>query len=705
VAQLKNIGTDYTFKHEVVWKNAIGFFILHVFAFCGFYLIITGYVRLVTVARTFLTAYVFSEGITIGAHRLYTHKSFKATPLLKAILIVLQCGAGQNSIFIWSRDHRLHHRYSDTIGDPHNAKRGFFFSHIGWLMTKKHPYLYILIAIVLPVWVPVHFFGETLWHSLLVCYFFRYVYQLNGTWLVNSAAHIWGSRPYDQNLQPVESWFVSFLSLGEGWHNYHHAFPWDYKAAELTMHFNFSATLIRFLETIGLAYDLKTASPEMVEKRIMRTGDGTHYKLGSDEARSSFTAIGPLHPLNPLYTTKFKEPEATLSAEGLPLFHEKDVFNLDSMKRVSNKFSEMILNKESLGTDLTYKHEIIWKNAFGFSIMHILAAYGFYEVHTLKGSTTRRRLQSRFICKLFSRYLLLLSKIEGFYLNYIFHILRQQTCRIVHQKNSLFVWARDHRLHHRFSDTDGDPHNSKRGFFFCHMGWLMAKKHPYVSELGRKIDISDLIADPLVMWQKKYYYHLYFLVAFLIPVAVPVYFFGETWTNAVLFCYFARYMFTLHVTWLVNSAAHLYGTRPYDKNLQPVESWFVSLVTLGEGWHNYHHTFPWDYKAAEQTMPLNFSATLIRFLEKIGLAYDLKSADPDMMKKRIIRTGDGTHYILGTDEHRSAVTAIGPLHPLNPTYTTTFKAPDAVLKAEGLPLYHEKDLLNIENTERFSNLG
>lgn len=67
-----------------------------------------------------------------------------------------------------------------------------------------------------------------------------------------------------RNLQPVETWFVSFLTQGEGWHNYHHAFPWDYKAAEYTMHFNLSATLIRFFEKIGIAYDLKSASPEMV---------------------------------------------------------------------------------------------------------------------------------------------------------------------------------------------------------------------------------------------------------------------------------------------------------------------------------------------------------------------------------------------------------------------------------------------------------
>lgn len=73
-----------------------------------------------------------------------------------------------------------------------------------------------------------------------------------------------------------------------------------------------------------------------VEKRIMRTGDGTHYIHGSDEARSSVTAIGPLHPLNPSYTTKFKAPDAILSTEGLPLFHEKDVLDLDNMKRISS---------------------------------------------------------------------------------------------------------------------------------------------------------------------------------------------------------------------------------------------------------------------------------------------------------------------------------------------------------------------------------
>ncbi|XP_053605580.1 acyl-CoA Delta-9 desaturase-like [Plodia interpunctella] len=356
------IGTDYKYKHEIVWKNAIGFLILHILGIWGFVVMLTGQINLKTFLWMVSYAYIGVEGVTIGAHRLFTHKSFKATPFLKATLILMQTISGQNSMFIWCRDHRLHHRYTDTDGDPHNSKRGFFFCHIGWLMTKKHPYvielgrkidmsdlqadwmvmlqkkyyyeMYFLLAFLIPVWVPVYYFDESWLSSVLCCYFFRYVATLNGTWLVNSAAHLYGTRPYDKNLQPVESWFVSFISLGEGWHNYHHAFPWDYKAAELSMHFNQSASIIRFFEKIGLAYDLKTASPEMVKNRIKRTGDGTHYELGNEESKKMVDARGILHPLNPSYNVVYEPPQIKLKLEGLPLFHEKDVLTDNSPVRL-----------------------------------------------------------------------------------------------------------------------------------------------------------------------------------------------------------------------------------------------------------------------------------------------------------------------------------------------------------------------------------
>ncbi|CAH2085623.1 unnamed protein product [Euphydryas editha] len=357
----KRIGTDYSYKHKIVWKNAIGFLFLHLLALWGLWICITRGIKLKTYLWTLLVLFFSSLGVTMGAHRLFAHKSFKARPLLKASLIICQTLAGQNSIFIWCRDHRLHHRYSDTDGDPHNSRRGFFFCHMGWLMYKKHPYvmdlgrridmsdlqedwmvmfqkkyyyyLYFLFAVFIPVAVPYYYFGESFKNAFLVCYMFRYVIQLNGTWLVNSAAHLYGTRPYDKKMQPVESWFVSLITFGEGWHNYHHTFPWDYKAAELSMHFNPTASFIRMFETLGLAYDLKSASPEMVMRRIRKSGDGTHYLLGNEKDKKSVTAIGLLHPLNPSYNVVYEAPDSMLEDKGLPLFHEQDVIDANLLKR------------------------------------------------------------------------------------------------------------------------------------------------------------------------------------------------------------------------------------------------------------------------------------------------------------------------------------------------------------------------------------
>lgn len=82
-------------------------------------------------------------GVTAGAHRLWAHRSYKARLPLRLFLAAGQCITGQNCIYIWARDHRIHHKYSDTDADPHNVRRGFFFSHVGWLMMKKHPDLKI----------------------------------------------------------------------------------------------------------------------------------------------------------------------------------------------------------------------------------------------------------------------------------------------------------------------------------------------------------------------------------------------------------------------------------------------------------------------------------------------------------------------------------------------------------------------------------
>lgn len=155
-------------------------------------------------------------------------------------------------------------------------------------------------------------------------------------------------------------------------------------------------------------------------------------------------------------------------------------------------------------------------------------------------------------------------------------------------QGSVIQWTRDHRVHHKFSDTDADPHNSLRGFFFSHLGWLLVKKHPNVIAAGKKIDLSDLEADPILVFQRKHYLNLGYLICFIIPTLIPVFGWNETWLNAFLVNAF-RYVLLLHVTWSLNSFAHMYGNKPYDQHMTPTQNIYVAAAALGEGWHNYHH--------------------------------------------------------------------------------------------------------------------
>jgi len=301
-----------------------------------------------------------------------------------------------------------------------------------------------------------------------------------------------------------------------------------------------------------------------------------------------------------------------------------------------------------IGTDPNFKREIVWKNVFGFILLHSGAFYGIYLCLTeakwltvaffwmltfftgvgITGGAHRLYSHKTYKAKLpLQLFLMMLQTMAG--------------------QNCMYIWVRDHRLHHKFSDTDADPHNAMRGFFFSHMGWLMSKKHPLVIQKGKTIDMSDMDADPLVMFQKKYYKTLYFIFALLIPVYIPVLFWGETPWNSLFVSYFLRYVTLLHITWTVNSIAHFYGTKPFDKNMVSVESRIVALWAGGEGWHNYHHAFPWDYKASEFGAGLNATGFFIDVMAHLGLAYDLREASPDVVKKRAMRTGDGSHKVYG----------------------------------------------------------
>ncbi|KAK1943956.1 Acyl-CoA desaturase [Phytophthora citrophthora] len=199
-------------------------------------------------------------------------------------------------------------------------------------------------------------------------------------------------------------------------------------------------------------------------------------------------------------------------------------------------------------------------------------------------------------------------------------------CNCLANQGTIFHWSRDHRVHHKYSDTVADPHNSGRGFFFAHMGWLLVKKDPRVLEAGTKLNYDDLWADWTVVLQEKFNPWGQLFMCFVFPTIVGVQA-GEEWKNALFILGFLRYVSVLHATWLVNSAAHFYGYQTYD-NIPPRENWFVSLWAIGEGWHNWHHKFPYDYATSEFGATAQFNPTklTIDFMALLGLVTDRKRA-------------------------------------------------------------------------------
>ncbi|XP_059049038.1 acyl-CoA Delta(11) desaturase-like [Achroia grisella] len=206
--------------------------------------------------------------------------------------------------------------------------------------------------------------------------------------------------------------------------------------------------------------------------------------------------------------------------------------------------------------------------------------------------------------------------------------------------NTATYWVRDHRLHHKYMDTDADPHNSNRGFFFSQIGWLFVKKHPEVLEKGKTIYMDDIYNDPLLRFQRKHAILVIGTCAYLVPTIVPMYFWNESFSNSWHIATMLRHVLTINLIFLVNSIGHRWGSRPFDKSIKPVENLSISLLTTGECFHNYHHVFPYDYKASELgDTKFNAATLFINFFAKIGWAYDLKIIPDKTILARIQRTG------------------------------------------------------------------
>lgn len=244
-------------------------------------------------------------GITVGYHRLFTHKSFTAAPSVRLVLAIAGSMAIQGSLIDWVATHRRHHAFSDEVGDPHSPHldpdasfagilRGLLHAHLGWmfggdgtdpevwapdllddpmLVKVSRAFPWLLVASFLA---PAVLGGLLSWSvsgaltGLLWGGFVRVFLLHHVTWSINSICHFFGTRPFDSHDEARNNLVMALLGFGEGWHNAHHAFPASARHGLRWWEVDLSWITIRSLQLVGLVRDVKLPSPSQLQRRSRR---------------------------------------------------------------------------------------------------------------------------------------------------------------------------------------------------------------------------------------------------------------------------------------------------------------------------------------------------------------------------------------------------------------------------------------------------
>jgi stearoyl-CoA desaturase (Delta-9 desaturase) len=247
-------------------------------------------------------------GVTIGFHRMLTHRSFEARPWLRATLAALGSMSVQGAVIHWVADHRRHHVFTDEDGDPHSPHThagegwrgvvsGLWHSHMGWLFegqrTSARRYasdllkdpvirrvdrlfpMWVALGLVLPALAGFVVSGGS-WFAAFTAFVWAGLVRVfllhHATWSVNSICHMYGRRPFAIEDESRDNWLVALVSLGEGWHHSHHAFPTSAQHGLGRSQIDPSFAVIRVLERLGLVWNVKRPRDEQVAAKRQPAG-------------------------------------------------------------------------------------------------------------------------------------------------------------------------------------------------------------------------------------------------------------------------------------------------------------------------------------------------------------------------------------------------------------------------------------------------
>jgi stearoyl-CoA desaturase (Delta-9 desaturase) len=253
---------------EYQWVGAIPFMLVHALPLLAFWTGTKWQDWAVCVALYWIRMF----GVTGVYHRYFSHRTYKTSRLFQFLLALLAMSSSQKGVLWWAAKHRVHHKLSDLDGDPHDSRRGFWYSHMGWLYDHqeatdygkvrdlaRYPELVFLnkLWFLPPALLGIAVWLWLGWSGLLIGFFLSTAILWHGTFTINSLSHMLGTQRYEAGDTSTNNWYLAIITMGEGWHNNHHHFMGSTRQGFYWWEIDITYYILRGLQAVGLVWDIK----------------------------------------------------------------------------------------------------------------------------------------------------------------------------------------------------------------------------------------------------------------------------------------------------------------------------------------------------------------------------------------------------------------------------------------------------------------
>jgi stearoyl-CoA desaturase (Delta-9 desaturase) len=373
---------------DIIYPSSIPFVLLHLACFAAIWTGITAQAVAICIVLYWLRIFAIGSGY----HRYFSHRAYSTSRAYQFVLALMCQTTAQKSVLWWAAKHRHHHLHSDTPADVHSPRHsGFFYSHVGWIFARRHDTVdFVKIADFarypelmwlhrLEVWPAValavvcYLIGG--WSGLVVGFCWSTVLVYHATFCINSLAHVHGRKRYVTGDDSRNNWFLAIFTMGEGWHNNHHAYQSSVRQGFKWWEFDPTFYLLKALSWTGLVWDLKLP-PEMVVRNEHRLGSRVIERaaaqlaasFNSERIASSIAAaLGSTRLVSLQERFAAAQSRATEALAGVHLPTREEIFaragvhlpNLPTREEIFARASEMFVRTPSFDAIVERAHELV----------------------------------------------------------------------------------------------------------------------------------------------------------------------------------------------------------------------------------------------------------------------------------------------------------------------------------------------------------